>query len=237
LAARPQTVTSNPVIAPWDSIIGKKIVMALTGAILVGFVLAHMAGNLKMFEGAEAINAYSRFLRTVGTPEFSYGQVLWLVRIVLLVSAILHITAAYQLTRINQRARPVGYETRKNIETSLGALTMRWGGVLLLVFVVFHLLHMTLGVVGFAPGQFEHLAVYQNAVAAFSVLPISLFYIVAMAALCLHLQHGIWSALQTLGWSTARNMKTLKTVSKIIAILIFLGFSSVPVAVLAGWVH
>src|SRR5262249_53829748 len=102
---------------------------------------------------------------------------------------------------------------------------------------VFHLLHMTFGAVGFQPGQFEHLAVYQNALAAFSVWPISLFYIVAMFALCLHLDHGIWSALQTLGWSTTRNAKTLKTVSRIIAVLIFLGFSSVPVAVLADWVR
>jgi succinate dehydrogenase / fumarate reductase cytochrome b subunit len=237
LAVRPQTITSNPVTALWDSIIGKKIVMALTGAILVLFVLAHMAGNLKMFEGSETINAYSRFLRTVGMPEFSNGQVLWLVRIVLLLSAILHVTAAYQLTRINQRARPVGYDTRKNIETSLGALTMRWGGVLLLVFIVFHLLHMTLGVVGFQPGQFEHLAVYQNALAAFSLWPVTVFYVLAMFALCLHLDHGIWSALQTLGWSTTRNTKTLKAISRIIAIAIFVGFSSVPIAVLAGWVR
>ena len=128
--------------------------------------------------------------------------------IVLLIAVVLHITAAYQLTMINRQARPVDYATRKNVETTLGALTMRWSGVLLLVFVVFHLLHFTLGVVGFQPGQFVHLAVYQNVVAGFSVWPIAVFYILAMAALCLHLDHGIWSAFQTLGWSNARNHRS-----------------------------
>jgi succinate dehydrogenase / fumarate reductase cytochrome b subunit len=173
----------------------------------------------------------------VGQPEFGYGQVLWLVRFVLLACVLLHITAALQLTRLNQKARPVGCDTKKDIDTSLGARTMRWGGVLLLVFVVFHIFHMTLGAVGFEPGQFDHLAVYQNAVAAFPVWPISLFYIVAMGALCLHLDHGIWSALQTLGWSNAQNTKTLKAAARIIAIVVFAGFSSVPIAVLAGWVR
>ena len=158
-------------------------------------------------------------------------------RLVLLACVTLHVTAALQLTRVNQKARPVGYDTKKNIETSLGARTMRWGGVLLLIFVVFHIFHMTLGAVGFQPGQFQHLAVYQNAVAAFSVWPISLFYVVAMGALCLHLDHGVWSALQTMGWSTARNTKTLKTVARLIAIVVFAGFSLVPIAVLAGWVR
>ncbi len=212
--------------------------MALTGAVLVLFVLAHMAGNLKLFEGAEQINAYSRFLREVGQPEFGYGQVLWLVLVLSCCACVLlRITAAWQLTRLNQKARPIGYDTKKNIETTLAARTMRWGGVLLLVFIVFHIFHMTLGAVGFQPGQFEHLSVYNNAVAAFSVWPISLFYIVAMGALCLHLDHGIWSALQTIGWSTAQNTRTLKAVARIIAIVVFAGFSSVPIAVLAGWVR
>ena len=231
------TAASNPITAIWSSIIGKKIVMAVSGAVLVLFILGHVAGNLKIFSGPEEINAYSRFLREVGYPEFSYGQLLWVVRGVLLIAVVLHITAAYQLTMINRRARPVDYVTRKNVETGWSALTMRWSGVLLLVFVVFHLLHFTLGAVGFAPGQFVHLAVYQNVVAGFSVWPIALFYILAMGALCLHLNHGIWSGFQTLGWSNARNQKSLKIFSMIVAILVFLGFSSVPVAVLAGWVR
>jgi len=114
---------------------------------------------------------------------------------------------------------------------------MRSGGVLLAVFIVFHLLHLTGGVVGFRPGQFEHLAVYQNVVAGFAVWPVALFYIVATGALCLHLYHGIWSMMQTLGWSTARNQGKQKIVARAIAILVFLGFSSVPVTVWAGWLH
>jgi len=114
---------------------------------------------------------------------------------------------------------------------------MRWGGLLLAVFIIFHLLHLTGGVVGFRAGQFQHLAVYQNVVAAFAVWPIALFYIAAMCALCLHLSHGIWSMLQTLGWSTARNEAKLKLLSRVIALLVFIGFTSVPVAVMAGWLR
>jgi succinate dehydrogenase cytochrome b subunit len=232
-----QASSGNRLMAFWDSMIGKKVVMAVTGVVLILFVIAHVLGNLKIFAGSEDINAYSRFLREVGAPEFGYGEVLWLIRIVLLTSVGLHITAAIQLTRMSWRARPVGYTMKKDVEASLGSRTMRWGGLLLAVFVVFHILHFTLGAVGFRPGQFEHLMVYQNVVAGFSVWPVSAFYIIAMGALCLHLDHGIWSMLQTLGWSTAQNQRGLKTFSRIIAILIFAGFISVPVAVMAGWLR
>jgi len=217
--------------------IGKKVVMAITGVVLVGFVIAHMLGNLKIFAGPDEINAYSRFLREVGWPELGHGQLLWLVRIVLLVCVTLHITAAVQLTRMNRAARPIGYAAKRDIETTWAARTMRWGGALLVAFVVFHLLHLTGGVVGFGEGQFQPLAVYQNVVAAFAVSPVALFYVVAMGALCLHLDHGIWSMLQTLGWSTARNEATLKLLSRVIAIVVFLGFTSVPVAVMTGWLR
>ena len=227
----------NRLCALWTSVIGKKVVMAVTGAVLILFVIAHMAGNLKIFSGPTEINDYSRFLREVAYPELAYGQLLWIVRIVLLVCAVLHIVAAVQLTRMNWQARPVGYDSRKNVETTWGALTMRWGGLLLAVFIVFHLLHFTAGVVGFQPGQFEHLMVYQNVVAGFSVWPIAVFYVVAMGALCLHLDHGIWSMLQTLGCVTVDNTQSLRIFSRIIAIVIFVGFVSVPISVLAGWVR
>ena len=230
-------VVSNRVMALWRSQIGKKIVMAVTGIVLIGFVIAHMIGNLKIFEGANEINAYSRFLREVGQPELSYGQLLWLVRIVLLVCVALHIIAALQLTRMSWAARPDGYTVKRELETTFAGRMMRWGGVVLAAFVIFHLFHMTGGLVGFEPGQFRHLAVYQNVLAAFAVWPVAIFYIVAMGALCLHLTHGIWSMLQTLGWSTARNEAMLKIVSNVIGIAVFLGFSYVPVAVLAGWLH
>lgn len=230
-------VVSNRMVALWRTMIGKKIVMAVTGVVLIGFVIAHMIGNLKIFAGPNQINAYSRFLREVGWPALGYGELLWLVRIVLLVCVILHITAALQLTRMNWAARPTGYTAKRDIETTFAAQTIRWGGVLLAVFVVFHLLHLTGGVVGFSEGQFKHLAVYQNVVAAFAVWPVALFYIVAMGALCLHLDHGIWSMLQTLGWSTARNEAKLKLLSRVIGIVVFAGFAAVPVAVLAGWLR
>ena len=228
---------SHRTLAFWHTMIGKKVVMAVTGVVLVGFVIAHMVGNLKIFSGPAEINAYSRFLREVGTPELAYGQLLWVVRIVLLLCVALHITAALQLSRMSWAARPVEYKTKRNLGTTFAARMMRWGGVLLVVFIIFHLLHLTAGAVGFHAGQFRHLAVYQNVMAAFAVWPVALFYIVAMGALCLHLDHGIWSMLQTLGWNTARNETMLKTISRAIAIVVFLGFSSVPVSVLAGWLH
>src|ERR1700758_2217937 len=221
----------------WDTMIGKKVVMAVTGVVLIGFVVAHMLGNLKIFSGPDEINAYSRFLREVGSPELAYGQLLWLVRGVLLICVALHITAAVQLSRMSWAARPVEYNVKRNIETTFAARMMRWGGLLLVAFIIFHLLHLTVGAVGFRAGQFTHLAVYQNVTAAFKVWPVALFYIVAMGALCLHLYHGIWSMLQTLGWSTARNQRKLQIASRAIAIVVFLGFSSVPVSVWAGWLH
>ena len=230
-------VATHRAFAFWHTMIGKKVVMAVTGLLLILFVLAHMAGNLKIFSGPEEINAYSRFLREVGGPELAYGQLLWAVRIVLLLCVALHITAAVQLSRMSLNARPVEYSVKRNVETTFAARMMRSGGVLLAVFIVFHLLHLTGGVVGFRPGQFEHLAVYQNVVAGFAVWPVALFYIVATGALCLHLYHGIWSMMQTLGWSTARNQGKQKIVARAIAILVFLGFSSVPVTVWAGWLH
>jgi succinate dehydrogenase / fumarate reductase cytochrome b subunit len=225
------------VMAFWDSLIGKKIVMAVSGGVLVLFVFAHMFGNLKIFAGADAMNGYARSLREILTPELGYGQALWLVRIVLLTCAFLHILSAYQLTMMSRHARPVGYATKKNVETTWGAQTMRWGGVLLAVFIVFHILHFTLGAVGFQPGQFVDLMAYQNVVAGFAVWPIAVFYVIAMAALCLHLDHGIWSALQTLGWTTRENTRALRTVSRMLALIVFVGFSAVPIAVMAGVVH
>lgn len=233
----PRVVTANRIAVLWSTVIGKKIVMAATGTVLFLFVIMHMIGNLKIFHGPSEINAYAVFLRVMGQPELGYGQMLWIIRIVLLVCLMLHVTAVVQLTRMNQKARPIGYDTKKNVETTFAALTMRWGGFLLLMFVIFHLLHLTVGAVGFKPGQFVHLAVYQNVVTAFSYWPIVLFYGVAMAALCLHLYHGIWSAIQTFGFNNARNTRTLKMVSRVIAIVIFLGFTSVPVSVLVGWLR
>jgi len=237
-AAAPRGVWSgNPFVLLWSTMVGKKVVMAVTGIVLVGFVVAHMLGNLKIFLGAPTIDAYAAFLRTMGEPLFPYSALLWLARIVLIVCVVLHITAAVQLTRMNWAARPEGYDTKHTIATTYAARTTRWSGVILALFIIYHLLHLTAGTVGFRPGAFQHLAVYHNVVAGFSVWYIALFYIVAMACLCLHLDHGIWSMLQTLGWNNARTTPALKGLSRGLALIVFAGFISVPVAVLAGWLR
>jgi len=236
--AKPRNIwPSNPLAALWGTMVGKKVVMAATGIVLVGFVIAHMLGNLKIFLGAQGIDAYAAFLRTMGEPLFPYSVLLWVVRIVLLTCVALHITAAVQLTRMSRAARPHGYDTKESIATTYAARTMRWSAVIVVLFIVYHLLHLTGGVVGWEPGQFRDLSVYHNVVAGFSVWYVSLFYIVAMACLCLHLDHGIWSLLQTLGWNNARTTSTLRTLSREVALAVFVGFISVPVAVLAGWVR
>jgi succinate dehydrogenase / fumarate reductase cytochrome b subunit len=227
--------SSNPAVVLWGTMVGKKVVMAVTGLVLVGFVIAHMVGNLKIFLGADAIDHYAVFLRTMGEPLFPYSVVLWMFRVVLLICVVLHIIAAVQLTRMNWAARPHGYDTQKAIATTYAARTMRWSGVILALFIVYHLLHLTAGVTGFQPGEFIHLSVYHNVVAGFSVWYVSLFYILAMACLCLHLDHGIWSMFQSLGWNNARTTPALHAVSRVVALVVFVGFISVPVAVLAGW--
>jgi succinate dehydrogenase / fumarate reductase cytochrome b subunit len=227
----------NPAAALWSTMVGKKVVMAVTGIVLVGFVVAHMLGNLKIFLGAEAIDAYAAFLRTMGEPLFPYSVPQCVVRVVLLACVALHITAAVQLTRMNRAARPQAYDTKHSIATTYAARTMRWSAVILVLFVVYHLLHLTAGVVSFQPGEFRDLSVYHNVVVGFSVWYVSLFYIVAMACLCLHLDHGGWSLLQTLGWNNARTTPALQGLSRGVALVVFLGFISVPVAVLAGWIR
>jgi succinate dehydrogenase / fumarate reductase, cytochrome b subunit len=131
VAVTRKVAVTNPIFALWHTQIGKKVVLAVTGVVLVLFVIAHMLGNLKIFTGPDEINAYSRFLREVGTPELGYGQLLWVVRIVLLTCVILHITAAIQLTRMSWAARPIRYNVKRNIETTFAARVMRWGGLLL----------------------------------------------------------------------------------------------------------
>src|SRR5258708_7156752 len=221
---------SNPAVALWSTMVGKKVVMAVTGLVLVGFVIAHMLGNLKIFLGAEAIDAYAVFLRTMGEPLFPYSLLLWVARIVLLASVALHITAAVQLTRMNWAARPQGYDTKQSIATTYAARTMRWSGVILALFIVYHLLHLTAGVVSFQPGEFVHLSVYDNVVAAFSVWYVALFYVVAMACLCLHLSHWIWSMLQTLGLDNAPTTWALQTLAWGVALEGLAGFIAVPVS-------
>jgi succinate dehydrogenase / fumarate reductase cytochrome b subunit len=209
----------------WRSTVGKKIVMAVTGLIMIGFVIGHLAGNLLVFAGRDRINAYSAFLH-------STGEVLWGVRIVLLIAVILHIAAAYQLTVIDRAARPVGYAKHQYEAATLASRTIRWGGVIVLVFIVYHLLHMTFGTVhpSFAPHD-----VYHNLVAGLSVWYVAAFYVVAMIALGLHLYHGTWSSLRTLGIEQpATEPLRRRRLVWVFAVLMALGFASIPIAIVLG---
>ena len=212
-----------------ESTIGRKVIMAVTGAILFGFVLVHMVGNLQVYLGPEAINHYGVFLR-----EFLHGAGIWIARAVLLAAVVLHIWSATSLTLTSRRARPEGYRLEKWKESTYASRTMRWGGVILLLFIVYHLLHFTTGTVhqSFIEGD-----VYHNFVAGFKVVPVSLFYIFAMLALGLHLRHGVWSMFQTLGVSHPRYIRMAHIGAWIFAAIIVLGNISFPLAVLAGIVR
>jgi succinate dehydrogenase / fumarate reductase cytochrome b subunit len=211
------------------SSIGRKVVMAVTGVILVGFVIAHLLGNLQVYLGPEAMNNYAVWLRQV-----LHGTGLWIARAVLLVAVILHIWSAASLTLSSRRARPIGYREQKWRESTYASRTMRWGGVIILLFVIYHILHMTTGTVhqSFIEGD-----VYHNFVAGFRVVPVSLFYIFAMLALGLHLRHGVWSMFQTLGVSHPRSIRAAHVLAWIVAIVIVVGNISFPLAVLAGVVR
>jgi len=211
-----------------SSSIGRKVVMAVTGAILFGFVFVHMIGNLQVYLGPETMNHYATFLR-----QFLHGYGLWIARLVLLAAVVLHIGSAASLTLASRRARPVQYEETKWKESTYASRTMRWGGVILLLFVIYHLLHLTTGTVhqSFIEGD-----VYHNFVAGFRSVPVSLFYIFAMLALGLHLRHGVWSMFQTLGVSHPRYIRMAHLGAWIFAVVIVIGNISFPLAVLAGLV-
>jgi succinate dehydrogenase / fumarate reductase cytochrome b subunit len=210
----------------WESTNGKKLVMAVSGLILFGFVIGHMVGNLQAFEGAEKLNAYGHFLHSI--PE-----ILWAVRIGLLVAVTAHIWAATGLALRNNAARPVGYAKRKNINSSYASRTMYWSGPILLAFIIYHLLHLTAGVIH--PGSaFIEGDVYHNVVAGFSVWWVSAWYIFSMLLLCLHLRHGVWSMFQSVGFNHPRHTPILNKVALVFALVVAGGFLSVPLGVLTG---
>ena len=215
----------NQALQFYDAPIGKKVVMALTGVILFGFVLAHMAGNLQFFLGRQVFDHYAVVLRA--TPAL-----LWGARGVLLISVILHITASIQLTALKQKARPIAYKKKAAVDSSYASRTMMWSGPILAAFIVYHLLHFTLGTVH---PSFEEGHVYDNVVAGFRVLPVSIAYMVAMILLGMHLNHGLWSMFQSLGVGHPRYSAGLRRFANIFSILVVLGFISIPIAVLAGY--
>lgn len=214
----------SSLVAFLRSSIGRKVVMAVSGVSLLGFVLAHFAGNLLAYQGREALNAYAEGLR-------HFPALLWGARVVLLVFVVAHIWAAVSLTRTNRAARPKGYEERKDLASSYASRTMILSGPLLAIFIVYHLLHMTLGTVhgSFVPGD-----VYQNFVSGFRVPLVSAFYIVAMLALGLHLRHGIFSMLQTLGVNHPTYNPLRRALATAVTAVIVVGNISFPIAVLTG---
>ena len=213
----------------FGSSVGKKVVMAISGLILLGFVVGHMIGNLQIYLGADALNAYAEFLR-----HFLHGQGIWLARGGVLLAVALHIWAATSLTLGNWGARPVGYRQWQARESTYASRTMIWSGPILFAFILYHLAHLT---VGSAHPQFVASDVYRNVVIGFSNPFVSAFYILAMLALGLHMYHGLWSMLQTLGASHERWNPWRRVLALAVAGVVVIGNISIPVAVLTGYVR
>ena len=229
VTATPTTAAARPgrLRHFWDSSVGKKVVMAVSGLVGIGFVIGHMVGNLQMFKGtgaAQAMSDYAVFLR-------STGGLLWLTRVVLVAAVLLHVVAALQLAARNRAARPSNYGVRKPQVSTLASRTMLVGGILLLVFIVFHILDMTWGVG--VPG-FRHLDPYNNLRNGFSRWWAVAFYVVAMAALAFHLFHGAWAAFRTLGARRPSPNPLHRNVAVVVAVVTALGFAAVPVAAALG---
>lgn len=216
-------VLAEPSAFYHDSI-GKKLIMAVSGLVLFGFVIGHLMGNLQVYLGPDVFNAYAEFLRE--TPAL-----LWGTRAAVLVSILLHIWSAVQLTALKRAARPVQYTRWTSQDTSYAARTMMWSGPILAAFIVYHLLHLTLGTVH---PSFDAQNVYQNVIIGFSSLPVVVAYVVAMAMLGLHLRHGIWSMFQTVGFSHPIYTPWLKNLAWLVAAIIVVGYISIPLSVFVG---
>ena len=213
----------------FGSSIGKKVVMAASGLVLLGFVVGHMIGNLQIYLGADALNEYAEFLR-----HFLHGQGIWLARGGILLAVVAHIWAATSLTLGNWWARPVGYRQWQARESTYASRTMVWSGPILFAFILYHLAHLTLGS---AHPEFVASDVYRNVVIGFSNPFASAFYILAMLALGLHMYHGLWSMLQTLGLSHERWNPWRRGLALAVAGVVVVGNISIPVAVLTGFVR
>jgi succinate dehydrogenase / fumarate reductase cytochrome b subunit len=219
MAGRPQRA-----LRFFEATIVKKAVMAVTGAVLFLFVTGHLLGNLQIFLGPDRLNEYAAFLK--GNLEL-----LWGTRIVLLVAVTAHIVVTLQLAALKNRARPVAYAMKNNAHSSRPSRSMYITGPMIAAFVIYHLLHLTTGTVH---PQFSETDVYSNVVYGFQQWPVSVAYIVAMALLCMHLNHGIYSMFQTLGLAHPRYTPRIKGTARVIALVYFAGFSAIPVAVLSG---
>ncbi|HEU4383178.1 MAG TPA: succinate dehydrogenase cytochrome b subunit [Anaeromyxobacteraceae bacterium] len=213
----------------WTNQIGKKFFSAVTGIILFVFVLGHLLGNLQVFQGAEKLNAYAKFLQDA-------KGLLWLTRGVMLVAVTVHAVAGIQLWLQKRSARPVGYATAGNIQASVGSRTMIWTGLLTLAFVIFHLLDLTVGAVVASP-TFEHLKAYQNVVATFRSGAKVAFYGVSLVSLGLHLSHGLYSMFQSLGLRHPLWTPTIQKAAVVIAFFLALAYILIPAAVVVGRIY
>jgi succinate dehydrogenase / fumarate reductase cytochrome b subunit len=215
------------------STIALKLLMAISGIIFIGFVLMHMYGNLKAFSGHDAFNEYAHHLRTFGEPMLPHEGLLWIIRVVLLGALIVHVYAAVTLWRRAKAARTTPYVMKKHTGAIFASRLMRWGGVTLLLFIIWHLLNFTIGKVNVTGGETND--PYNLLVDSFDTWWLTVIYLLAMLALGAHLHHGIWSAAQTLGLTgTAAARSTWKKIAFTLALIISVGFSLVPIFVLAG---
>ena len=215
------------------STITLKLLMAASGLLFILFVLAHMYGNLKAFSGHEAFNEYAEHLREIGEPMLPHGGLLWILRAGLIAALLIHVTCAVVLWRRAGRARSQRYVVRKYTHSTISSRTMRWGGLTLLLFIVWHLLNFTIGKVNPSGGATDD--PYELMVDTFDLWWMTLIYLLAMVALGLHLHHGLWSAAQTLGLTNnERARRNFKVGGILLAVVVALGFSLVPIFVLAG---
>ncbi len=208
--------------------------MAVTGIIFLLFVLAHMYGNLKALSGQTAYDDYAHHLRVLGEPMLPYSGFLWIMRIGLIVSLVLHVWAATSLTRRKRAARSQKYVMKKAVSSTLSSRTMMWGGLALLLFIVFHILQFTTLTIEVG-GSFD--SPHERFVAAFEVWWLVAIYVVAMIALGMHLRHGIWSAVQTLGWSNRTRQPAIKATALVVALIIVVGFLVPPLAIALGLIN
>lgn len=215
--------------------IGKKVIMAVTGLIGIGYVIAHMYGNLKVFFGPGEFNEYAEGLREFGAPFFTHAEPLWIARLVLLAAVVLHSWAAWSLYQDSLRARSTRYTLHQTIETTVAARYIRLGGVIIFLFIILHLMHFTWGVPGIHP-DFQQGQVYRNLVIGFQsygYVP-AIIYLVAMLVLGFHLYHGAWSMFQTLGLNNQSYTNSLRMLALVLAIVVAGGFAVVPLAVILG---
>ncbi len=221
----------------YGTAVGKKYVMAITGIMLLGFVFMHMVGNLKMYLGAEDYNHYAEFLRELLVPILPRTVLLWLLRFGLIGAVLLHIHAAYSLTVMNRKARSVKYQSPRDYQiASFASRTMRWTGMIVALFVLWHLADLTWGTVNAigGDGEFVRGDAYGNVVRSFERVPVAVLYIVANIALGTHLFHGVWSLFQSMGWNNPRFNQWRRGIATAFATIIVVGNVSFPIAVLAG---